>query len=567
MGEARNPYARLRGQMLTVLLCFGLIPLVAMGIAGFVANRAALQSQTRNVLEAMIKNRKVTVDFFLEETLRQLSMVAAALPVSELSRPGVLTALRDQARRDRGAIVDLGLISDRGDHVAYVGPYRLDRVNYAKEPWFQQVIVRGRYESDIFLGFRRFPHMVMAVMKHEGGRDWILRATIDTDLLSALVREGGLESGADVFILNRPGEYQTRYSEEHRLMERADLGPVPLHSGVRIVERRHDGRRELVATSWLRGDAWVLVARQQVPGLSFLLLAHPAVMIVLLLGLLSVPPLSYVIARHRLRQIHDLEAERAALYDSVAQTQKMAAIGRLAAGVAHEINNPLAIIQAQVGVIADELGAEGDNGPDAGELRERVAKIQAQVERGRKVTHRLLGFSRRVGPELEPVLVSAALDETLSFVEKELEAQHIRITREYEQGLPVVRSSLAQMQQVFLNLINNALDAMGQGGELRLAVRRGDAGIEAQVADNGPGIGEKDLARIFDPFFSTKAEGAPHSGLGLSICQEIMRNLDGRITVQSGRGSGTVFTLWFPLATDTGTKERMVDGRADTAAR
>jgi two-component system, NtrC family, sensor kinase len=560
MPERQSPYDRLRAQMLVVLLCFGLVPLLAMGLAGFVANRDSLESRTRNVLEAMIKNRKVTIDFFLEETARQLSLLAAALPVPELSKPSVLSGLCDQARRDRSAIVDLGLISDRGDHVAYVGPYALAGVNYGKEPWFQQVIVRGRYESDIFLGFRRFPHMVVAVKKREGGRDWILRATIDTDLLSALVREGGLESGADVFILNRVGEYQTRYSDEHRLMERADIGPVPLHSGARIAERTRAGRRELVATAWLKGDSWVLVARQEVPGFSPLLLAHPVVMAVLLLGLVAVPLLSVLIARHRLRQIRGLEAERTALFDSVAQTQKMAAIGRLAAGVAHEINNPLAIIQAQVGLLADELEDAGGSGaapPGIEELKARYAKIQAQVERGRKVTHRLLGFSRRVGPELEPVNVSAALDETLSFVEKEIEAQETRIVREYGQALPIVRSSLAQMQQVFLNLINNALDAMGKAGELRLTVVEAGAGIEARIADNGPGIAEKDLARLFEPFFSTKSEGKLHSGLGLSICQEIMRNLGGRISVRSKLGEGTTFMLWFPREQDApGVKEQ-----------
>jgi len=546
-GAAVNPYRRLRSQMVQVLLAFGLLPLVAMGVAGFVANRDGVETRTRNVLEAMIKNRRVTVEFFLEETMRQLALIATALPVSELGKAEVLAGLRDAARREHSAIVDLGLIAEDGRHLAYVGPYKLGGVNYSGEAWFQQVMLRGRSESNVFLGFRRFPHMVMAVKKREGGRDWILRATIDTDILSALVREGGLESGADVFILNRLGEYQTRYSDEHRLMERADLGPIPLHSGVRVLEQRRGGKNEFVATAWLKGDAWVLVARQEVPGGAMLLFAHPIVIVVFLLGLLSIPALSVLIARHRLRQIRSLEEERGALYEQVTQSQKMAAIGRLAAGVAHEINNPLAVILAQVGVLAD-LIEDGDFS-DPAALKERVKKIQAQVERGRKVTHRLLGFSRRVGPELEPVNVIAALDETVSFVEKEVEAQQIRVVRDYGDDVPIIRSSLSQMQQVFLNLINNAVDAMGAGGKVRLSARRTDnpAGVEVQIQDSGPGIAEKDLARIFEPFFSTKSEGKPHSGLGLSICQEISRHLGARISVRSRLGEGTIFTLWFPL--------------------
>jgi two-component system NtrC family sensor kinase len=526
--------------MLWVLLSFGLLPTIAMGIAGFVANREGVETRTRNVLEAMIKNRKATVEMFLDEKLRELEFVAASLPVAELSKPEVIAALRGQMRSERGAIIDLGLIGSDGHHVAYAGPYHLDDQDYSGQDWFEQVMVLGRYESDIFLGFRRFPHMVMAVKKREGSRDFILRATIDTDLLSALVREGGIESGADVFVLNRAGEYQTRYSDEHRLMERADVGPIPVHSGVRVT--RQD--RQFTATTWLRGERWVLVARQSLPEYS-LTAIHPAVLWVLLVCLALLPPLAYLIARRRLRQFRDLEAERASLYESVAQSQKMAAIGRLAAGVAHEINNPLAIIQAQVGVLADAV-AERPDSPEARELGERLKKIAAQVERGRKVTHRLLGFSRRVGPDLEPVDVAAALDETVGFVEKEVQASNIRIVREYEHDAPIIRSSLSQMQQVFLNLINNAVDAIGRDGELKLSVRRAQGGVEVRVADDGPGIPAKDIERIFDPFYSTKSGPGAHSGLGLAICREIMHGLGGRASVESSEGRGTVFTLWFP---------------------
>lgn len=542
---APNPYRRLRRQIFLVLLAFGLVPVIATAIAGTLANRAILESRTRSVLEAMVKNRKTTVDLFLGDTMRQLQMIADALPVERLSQPPILSAILEQSRREGGAFVDLGLIAGSGRHVAYAGPYNLAGLDYSGQSWFQQVMVQGRYESDIFLGFRRFPHMVMAVKKREAGQDWIVRATIDTDRLSSLVREGGLESGADVFILNREGEYQTRYSEEHRLMERAEIPPTPLHSGVRIVESRRAGHRELCGTAWLQGEAWVLVALQPVPGTFLPLGGHPAVTAVILAGLVAVPVLSHVIARYRLHQFRGLEAERAALYESVAQSQKMATIGRLATGIAHEINNPLAIIQAQVGVLSD-IVAERPDLPDRDEFRARIAKIEAQVERGRKVTHQLLGFSRRVGPEAEPVDVVAALDETVGFLEKQLEGSGVRIVRQYAPDIPLIRSSLSKMQQVFLNLINNALDALGEKGEVRLVVEAEGGGVRVRVIDNGLGISEKERARVFEPFYSTKDGSREHTGLGLAICQEIMTNLGGSISVESGPEGGAAFSMWFP---------------------
>ncbi len=544
-----SPYARLRGQMFLMLLCFGLAPLIMMGIAGFVAHRDSVQAQTRNALEVMLRNRKATVELFLEEKMRQLEFTAFSQSIDRLSREEVLKSLLEQLRRERGGVVDLGLIADDGKHAAYVGPYKLMGLDYSGQPWFQQVMVLGRYESDVFLGFRRFPHMVMAVKKHEGGRDWILRATVDMDILDALVCEGSTESGADIFILNRAGEYQTTCSENRRRMEKADVDSIPLHSGVRVVEEERNGKRDFLATGWVRGGSWVLVARQPEPGLMRLLPTQGAVFWLLAVGVVAVPVLSREVARRRMRQIRALEAERAALHESIAQSQKMAAIGRLASGVAHEVNNPLAIIQAQVGVLSD-LVSENPDLPRAAEFRDRVAKIEAQVVRGRRVIQHLLGFSRRVGPELEAVDVTAALEEIIGLVEKEFEASHIRILRDYGADVPIIRSSLAQIQQIILNLINNALDAMGTDGELRISVQRSDGGVTVRVSDSGPGIPKKDLARIFEPFFSTKSADGRHTGLGLAICQEMMRSLEGRIEVDSAIGKGTTFSLWFPLKTE-----------------
>lgn len=542
-----NPYRRLRRQMSLVLLAFGLVPLLSMGVAGYVANRRAIETRTRNLLEAMVKNRKTTVDLFLEDRMRDLELVAASFSIEELSDEERLDSLLAQLRREHGGIIDLGIIDANGVHRAYVGPYQLRDLSYRDQEWFEHVMVQGRYESDVFLGFRRFPHMVMAVRKRDSGRDWVLRATIDTDMLSELVREGGIESGAEVFILNRQGEYQASSSDRHTLMAKADLEALPVHSGVRLVTRQVGGKKEYVATAWLRGGYWVLVARQQAPPLAQLLNAHPAVLGVFVAGLVLVLLLTRVVVAARLRQIRSLERERAALFESVAQSQKMAAIGRLAASVAHEINNPLAIIDAQVGVLTDTLSDIDVGAADLSEWRGRLAKITAQVDRARKVTHRLLGFSRRVGPDLEPVDVATALEETISFVEREALASSIRIVREVERDLPLIRTSLAQAQQVFLNLINNAIDAVGPGGEVRIKVYGAKDGIEVTIADNGPGIRPQDLDRIFEPFFTTKAGDKVHSGLGLAICKDVMQSLGGRISVVSTVGKGTCFTLWFPL--------------------
>jgi two-component system NtrC family sensor kinase len=529
--------------MLVVLLLFGLAPLLAMGVAGFLSNKEDVENHTRNVLEAMVQNRKATIELFLDARLDALAFAAASQPASVLASPTGLERVRQLLQHGTGDIVDLALLDGAGKPLAYTGPYGpISPESEAR--WLEDARVLGRYESDVFLGLGRFPHMLLAVAKREGGALYILRATIDAAVLGALVRQGGIESGADVFILDRAGEYQTRHGQTHQLLARAEIEPAPLHPGVRVTEAVHDGVREIVATTWLRRDRWLLVARQALPSFPRRLREHPIMTLAFVLGLLAVPPLSLLVARHRMRQIRGLEAERAALLESVAQSQKMATIGRLAATVAHEINNPLAVIHAQIGVISDCLA--GETTPFARDVSERVKKIEAQVERGRKVTHRLLGFSRRVGSDVEPVDVQAALEEAVGFVEKETQAAGTRFVRNYQLDVPMVRTSLAQVQQVFLNLINNAVDALGGQGEVVLSIRRADDGVVVTITDNGPGIPEKQLRHVFEPFYSSK--GGNHAGLGLAICRETMQNLGGDIAVASHPGQGTTFTLRFPLA-------------------
>jgi two-component system NtrC family sensor kinase len=546
MRERREPtYRRLRWRMVLVLSTFGLVPLAAVLVAALGAEQRAIETRETGVLEAMMKNRKATIDLFLDQKMRQLELLSVSLRAADLVRPGVLQSLSQEMQRDGGGVVDLGLIDQDGRHLAYVGPYDLTGRNYAGQPWLREVMVRGRYQSDLFMGFRQFPHFIIAVKKREGDHDYFLRATLDTDRLTTLVREGAIESGANVFVLNRAGEYQTHYSEGHHLMEKADSPVPPLHSGVRMSVSGSGNHRELIATAWLKGDTWVLVAREPFPTLAAVAWQSPVARIAL--GALALVPLfGYLVARRGLRRVRMIEEERARLHESVAQSEKLAAIGRLAATTAHEINNPLAIIAAQVGLLQDVV-RDTSFLSEYPELRDRLGKIAAQVERGKTVTHRLLNFARRVGPAFEPVDVVAALDETVSFLDKQAEAANIAIVRDYAPDVPLVSSNLGQMQQVFLNVVNNAIDAVGEKGEIRMQIRRARGGVEVVVADSGPGIQEANLERVFEPFYSTKGGEARHCGLGLAICRETMRSLGARISATASPLGGAAFVMWFPV--------------------
>jgi two-component system NtrC family sensor kinase len=170
------------------------------------------------------------------------------------------------------------------------------------------------------------------------------------------------------------------------------------------------------------------------------------------------------------------------------------------------------------------------------------------VERAKKVTHRLLGFARRMEPIQETVDVNHVVGETLAFLENEARFRNITIATDFESDLPRIRSDSAQLQQVFLNIIENAIDAIGKEGKVTVQTRFAprEREICVTISDTGPGIPKEMVGRIFDPFFTTKAAGEG-TGLGLSISYSIIEKLGGRIAVESEEGQGTAFKVFLPV--------------------
>jgi len=244
-------------------------------------------------------------------------------------------------------------------------------------------------------------------------------------------------------------------------------------------------------------------------------------------------------------------SHRKALMNQVFQSERLAAVGRLAAGVAHEINNPLAIIGEISGFLKELI--EGD--PRCAELdtqqelQQGIPKIENQVKRCRSITHRLLSFARKSEAKVEEADVGRALMEILPFMEKEAQLANIQLHRQRAKNLPKVRIEEMQLQEIFINLLNNAIQAIGHRGHGNIwidASREGNKVI-VSIRDDGPGIPEEIKDRLFDPFITTKAPGHG-TGLGLSICYGIIKRYDGAITVESKLGQGTDFKVILPAS-------------------
>jgi PAS domain S-box-containing protein len=237
---------------------------------------------------------------------------------------------------------------------------------------------------------------------------------------------------------------------------------------------------------------------------------------------------------HDLTEIRELERRR--VEQQLFESEKLAAVGRLAASIAHEVNNPLEAIKNALYLMQTNAGEDDKNA--------RFLEIaRKETERVSHIIRQMLGFARRPG-EVDWVDVNQLLEETLVLLEKKMRQLRIRITRSFDDSLPKIRARADQLRQVFLNLLINAQQAIEGDGEIVISTSRYEQALQpsivVQLSDSGVGIAEDDLNRIFDPFFSTGKKG---TGLGLWVTQDIVRQHGGRIEVSSEVGRGTVFSI------------------------
>jgi signal transduction histidine kinase len=247
-------------------------------------------------------------------------------------------------------------------------------------------------------------------------------------------------------------------------------------------------------------------------------------------------------------RIYEADQKRVATLHEIEYTDKMASIGRLAAGVAHEINNPLAIINEKAGLIKDLFNFKKLYAQDE-RLMGLVDSIIASVERCATITRRLLSFARHVGGDskVQKLRIGDIIEEVLGFLHKEADYRSIGITVRVPDQIPDLECDRGRLQQVLLNIVNNAFAAMGDGGQLQVTAAALDRDrVAVTITDNGCGISEADLKRIFEPFFSTKTRKGG-TGLGLSITYNLVKELGGEIAVQSELGRGTSFTVILPV--------------------
>jgi two-component system NtrC family sensor kinase len=543
-------YAQLARRMTLVSLVVALLPLNVLGIGTYYYFLRGSQEKLKEEMMVRAVNRTEAIEIFLAERTALLEALAYSGQLAVLSDQRELGKVFQILNRRAWSFLDLGVIDASGNQRSYVGPYPLQHQNYHDAEWFQQVMLRRVHVSDVFLGVRKVPHFVIAVKHEDEGEPWILRATIDSEVFNRLVRGAQVGLSGDAYIVNSRGQLQTpsRFAGGILMSAEFDMGTVP--PGNTVVERMGPGGRRLfTAFTWLSSMPWLLVVDQdpqEMPGP--LKLARWVDLSIPVAANLLVLASVLLLVRLFIRQLQANDRERAALDAQVAHSARLVSLGRMAAGVAHEINNPLAAIGELAGELGDILQPEVlKQLPDGDICRDNLTKILGQVERARGVTHRMLKFARSTEPTLEKLDLNQVVKEAFSFVEKEARFHNLTVDLRLDSGLPLIPADRAQLQQVLLNLLNNAIDAAGQNGKLLIATSGNGAFVQVKVTDSGPGVPPEVGERVFDPFFTTKGPGQG-TGLGLSISHSIMEKMGGSLTFESPPGQGATFIASLPVA-------------------
>ncbi len=557
--KSKDSYYRLLTRMIQfIVIIVSVTPMVL--VSGILLYQ--FQSSHREKIYAhlgeLVQNHKQNIDNFLKERLGNIRFLASTFSFEELNNELFLQDRLYTLQQDFGPVfVDLGVVNERGIQTSYAGPFKLGGAHYGDAAWFSKALEKDYFISDVFLGLRGLPHFIVAVRDNWNGENWILRATIDFVAFSDLVSGIRVGETGFAFIVNRAGEFQTKPLRDQ--VAAKTLYPELIAEGtdpgqkVRIMERQDESASNVIyAASFLKESEWLLVFQQNASdAFRDLSRARWVAIVILLLGGLGIVSMALILSRRIVSRIAKSDREKEMMDEQIVETGKLASVGELAAGIAHEINNPVAIMVEEAGWIEDLLEEEEfHESKNLEEFKRALKQINTQGKRCKQITYKLLSFARKTDPRVTEISLNALLEEIVALSSQRAKFANVVVNTDLQEDLPPVKVSSSEMQQVFLNLVNNSLDAMEKrGGVITIKSRMRGDDLMVEVTDNGPGIPKANLSRIFDPFFTTKPVGKG-TGLGLSIVYGIINKLGGTIEVHSVVDGETTFRVKLPVPKD-----------------
>jgi two-component system NtrC family sensor kinase len=548
-------YKKFTQSMVLVIIVVSFVPMLLISTMVLRAYRLSYNDKLYAHLKEVVHRHAQDIDSFLNARLNNVQFLLDSCTDENLLDEAVLQEKLFQLQEKyNGVFEDLGVINEQGVQEAYAGRYKLENAEYSNAPWFNEALKKSFYISDIFLGLRSKPHFIISVKRFRQGRYILLRATINFETFTSMAENLRIGKTGFAFIINKKGNFQTKPHTEMLPSNRSYADFISARKkakhGIYMGELKDDlgNPRSIYLASLLKNGDWVLVYTQEKDeAFADLIRTQFRTGVTILVGALLIVLMNVILFHKVIKHLAEADRQREVMNRHIIETGKLASVGRLAAGTAHEINNPVAIMVQEAGWIEDLLAEEEfQDGKNIEEIKRALKQINIQGNRCKEITHQLLNFARKTDSQKHSLHINELVEEVVSISNKK-SYTGISINTDLDQTLPTIYGSPSEIQQILLNLINNARYALEKnGGQINITTRLEEKHVLVVVEDNGPGIPNANLDRIFDPFFTTKPVGKG-TGLGLSICFGIIKRMGGEIKVDSAVDEGTRFEIRFPL--------------------
>ena len=527
--------------------------LLALGTGGYLFWNHVQQSALDRLTLLAAYNARV-VDRFLDDFLGDLAMTRIHL--SDDPESAGLHAVFETLTVKHKGLVDVALVNPKGMVLAYAGPSVYKGTHVVPGRWLDEALERGRSVSSVVSGQMGLPLCIVALRFTIGDETFVMRASFNPEIFTSLFTVGRGEE-VDLFLVNPEGEVIAGSGGQVLTRDRALVEHVFME---RVGTAFRDSLSDAAYSSTVMSHGgWILGARKLCG--AFFSAADSALLflgISLLSGGIIVLLSSLYLTGYVEKMLRQRDEERENLREQLYRAGRLAELGEMSAGFAHEINNPLQIMksdQAYIEMLLQDFrtraGQDKDFMSDVDEMAASLNQIKLQIDRCARITHSILSFGRAGKSEAQNIDVATFIPEVLTMIQKKIQLGNIALRVDIPPTRLVVHVDPARLQQVLLNLLNNAMYAISEvshirAGEIALVCSaEGSDMVRIAIRDNGPGIGEDQKTLIFTPFYTTKPAGSG-TGLGLSVCHGIVESMKGVLDFTSVKGHGSTFYILLP---------------------
>jgi two-component system, NtrC family, sensor kinase len=541
-------FRRIWKQSVIIFSIVAIVPLVVTALFSYRVHRSSTESELMRNTIRLVSNTEQSIFFFFKEYRSVLDLVTHGNTFENLSRGDNFDNLLTIAQMEIDGIDGLEIIDSSGLRRAFAGSTPLKKQLLDRRPSYRDVFEHSVHVSEVFSVSGGSYHVNYTVGRmFPDGKRYFLRAIINTEGLNRFIDRLSTDTSEDIFLSNQQGVLQTPSRFFGSPMTKIDLPVSEATYEASLFETRDSAGNQLIVGQALipQTPFTLMVIQSKEATLQTWYKTPKAFMWILVLSVLFIFAVTIAMATWLVDQMHEADQERVRTLHQVEQTTKMASLGRLASGVAHEINNPLAIINQKAGHIKDILSVS-DDFEQHRKLTELADAIVSSVQRSSSVTKRLRDFAGHLNASIETIDLKEIITEVNQILAKESNLRCIAIHIDVADDLPSFKSDRGRLEQIFFNLFNHMISTMKEGGHLDIKAHWLDEETIAVIlSDNGPGLPESELKGIFEPF-SNFTTNTGSTNLSLAVTYALVQQIGGDVSIDSRLGIGTRFDIRIP---------------------